>query len=135
MNCAKGRRIGPGEPDDKTGRVLKRVVRWTTHGLEYEADPRQSERLIESQGLDGSSNNVVTTGLKPTKEQMEAESPLEAKLQTPYRADGARSKYIGPADQTSTMQRRRYADGCRLRLMSGSQHRSALCDFFLGMSA
>ena len=26
-------RIGPGEHDDKVGRVLNRVVRWTTHGL------------------------------------------------------------------------------------------------------
>ena len=38
-----GGRIGPGERDDKEGRVLNRVVRWTTHGLEYEADPRQIE--------------------------------------------------------------------------------------------
>ena len=69
----KGGRIGPGEHDDKEGRVLSRVVWWTTHGLEYEADPRQIERLIESQGLDGSCNSVVTPVLKPTKEQLEAE--------------------------------------------------------------
>ena len=37
----KGGRIGPGEHDDKEGRVLNRVVRWTTHGLEYEAYPCQ----------------------------------------------------------------------------------------------
>ena len=92
----KGGRIGPGKDDDKEGRVLNRVVRWTEQGLEYEADPRQIERLIESQGLDDSCNSVVTPGLKPTKEQLEAEQLLEGPLQTPYRADGARCNYVGP---------------------------------------
>ena len=48
----KGGRIGPGAEDAKEGRVLNRVVRWTEEGLEYEADPRQIERLLEAQGLD-----------------------------------------------------------------------------------
>ena len=39
----KGGIIGPGKDDDKEGRVLNRVVRWTEDGLEYEADPRQAE--------------------------------------------------------------------------------------------
>ena len=92
----KGGRIGPGEHDDKEGRVLNRIVRWTDSGLEYEADPRQVERLIESQGLDDSCKSTVTPGLKATKEQLEAEAPLEPSAQTPYRANGARCNYIGP---------------------------------------
>ena len=36
----KDGRIGPGKDDDKEGRVLNRVVRWTEDGLEYEVDPR-----------------------------------------------------------------------------------------------
>ena len=39
-------RLGPGVKDDKEARVLNRVVRWTDHGLEYGADPRQDERLM-----------------------------------------------------------------------------------------
>ena len=42
----KGGRIGPGPDDAKEGCVLNRVIRWTSEGLEYEADPRQAERLI-----------------------------------------------------------------------------------------
>ena len=68
---------------DDFGRVLNQVVRWTNDGLEYEADPRQIERLIESQGLDDSCKTVVAPGLKPTKEQMAEEKPLKSKLQTP----------------------------------------------------
>ena len=48
-----GGRLGPGPRDDKEARVLNRVVRWTAAGLEYEADPRQVERLIEELDLDG----------------------------------------------------------------------------------
>ena len=92
----KGGRIGPGPDDDREGRVLNRMVRWTNDGLEYEADPRQVERLIESQGLDDTCKSVVTPGLKATKEQLEAEVPLEAHMQTPYRGDGARCNYVGP---------------------------------------
>ena len=91
----EGGRVGPGDEDDKEGRVLQRVVRWTNDGLEHGADPRQIERLIESQGLDDSCKTVVTPGLKPTKERMEEEKPLRSKLQTPYRADGARCNYVG----------------------------------------
>ena len=33
----KGGRIGPGPQDDKEGRVLNRIIRWTATGIEYEA--------------------------------------------------------------------------------------------------
>ena len=49
----KGGIIGPGKDDDKEGRVLDRVVRRTEDSLEYEVDPRQAEKLIESIGLSG----------------------------------------------------------------------------------
>ena len=46
-------RLGPGKLDHKEGRILNRVVRWTQGGIEYEADPRQGEKLITSLGLEG----------------------------------------------------------------------------------
>ena len=48
----KGGRLGPGLEDAKEITVLNRVLRWTEAGLEYEADPRQCERLLEGLGLD-----------------------------------------------------------------------------------
>ena len=75
----KGDRIGPGDEDDKEGHVLNRIVRCTNDGVEYDADPRQIERLIESQGLNDSCKTVVTPGLKPTKEQVVEEKPSEGK--------------------------------------------------------
>ena len=60
-----GPRVGPGPHDEKEGRVLNRIVRWCRDRIEYEADPRQVERLIAECGLDGA-KPVVTPGAKPT---------------------------------------------------------------------
>jgi hypothetical protein len=38
-------RLGPAPEDSKETRVLNRVVRWTEEGVEYEGDPRQSEKF------------------------------------------------------------------------------------------
>ena len=45
--------LGPAPSDDKEATVLNRVVRWTEKGLEYEADPRQAEKLLEEIELMG----------------------------------------------------------------------------------
>ena len=56
--------MGPGPEDDKEGLVLNRVIRWTESGLEYEADPRQGEKLLEELELDDKCNTAATLGLK-----------------------------------------------------------------------
>ena len=48
-----GARLGPGKEDDHKGLVLNRVVRVTSQGLEYEADPRQAEKGIRDTELHG----------------------------------------------------------------------------------
>ena len=46
-------RLGPGARDDNESVVLSRIARWTTEGLEYEADPRQAEQLVRDLGMGG----------------------------------------------------------------------------------
>ena len=70
-----GARLGTDEGDDHEGLVLNRVVRWTQRGLEYEADPRQAERLVDDLQLEGA-NSVTTPGVKPLAHQIEAETPM-----------------------------------------------------------
>ena len=65
--------MNPGPNDCKELTVLKRVWRWTDDGLEYEADPRQCERLLEGLGLDDNCNGAATPGLKPLPAQIETE--------------------------------------------------------------
>ena len=47
----KGGRLGPGSGDATELTVLNRVLRYTPDGFEYEADPRQSEKLLEGLSL------------------------------------------------------------------------------------
>ena len=88
-------RLGPGEADDKEATVLNRVVRWTQDGLEYEADPRQGEKLLRDLKLEGEGVKAAATpGVKATREQLDADTPLEPAKQTPYRAVVARANYL-----------------------------------------
>ena len=88
-----GGRLGPGDDDDKEATILNRVVRWTSTGVEYEADPRQAERFISDVQLDGA-NGVVTPGVKPLVQQIESDTPLPAGGVTPFRGHAARSNYL-----------------------------------------
>ena len=89
----KGGRLGPGPDDDREATCLNRVIRWCDHGLEYEADPRQVEKLVEALELEGA-NSCVTPGLKPLMEQIEADQPLSPDRHTSFRALAARANYL-----------------------------------------
>jgi len=89
----KGARIGPGPQDDKEATVLNRVVRWTDDGVEYEADPRQAEKLIEGLDLKGA-NPAATPGLKITAQQIQDDKPLAEELNTKFRGLAARANYL-----------------------------------------
>ena len=69
-------RLGPAPEDDKEGRVLNRIVRWIAKGLEYEADPRQSEKLVHELGLEGA-KGVTTPAVKAIIEQIHRDKPIE----------------------------------------------------------
>ena len=90
----KGGRLGPGESDEKEILVLNRAIRWTEAGLEYEADPRQAERLLENLGLAGDCKSTATPGIKPLLEQLEKDVPLPAGEITGFRGMAARSNYL-----------------------------------------
>ena len=53
-------RLGPCLDDDKSIRILNRVVSWTAAGIEYEADQRHAEIIIRDLGLDAKSKGVCT---------------------------------------------------------------------------
>ena len=74
--------------------MLNRVLRWTDAGLEYEADPRQCERLLEGLGLDDNCNGAATPGIKPLPAQIETEEVLSPDDQSTFRALSARANYV-----------------------------------------
>ena len=86
-------RMGPGPDDDKAGKVLNRLVRWTDQGLEYEADPRQREKLLRDLQLEGA-NALSTPGTRQTAEQVAGDQPLRPEQHTAFRAVAARANYV-----------------------------------------
>ncbi len=88
-----GPRLGPGPDDAKEARALNRIVRWCDDRVEYEADPRQVERLIEECGLTGC-KTMATPSVKPTFTELEADESLAEKLHTAFRGSAARGNYL-----------------------------------------
>ena len=90
----KGGRLDPGSSDAKKLTVLKRVLRYTEAGYEYEAVPRQSEKLSESISLGAVCNPVVTPRLKPLLEALLKDVPVPVSGQTEFRGQAARANYF-----------------------------------------
>ena len=88
-----GPRLGPGPADAKEGRALDRVIRWCGDRIEYEADPRQVERLVAECGLTGA-KTVATPGVKATFKDLEGDEDLPRHLHTAFRGAAARANYL-----------------------------------------
>ena len=69
-------------------------MRWCDAGLEYEADPRQAEKLIEELQFDDGVNSCVTPGVKVGLSQIEEDKPLNPERHTIFRALAARANYL-----------------------------------------
>ena len=89
-----GPRLGPGPGDAKEARALNRVITWHEDRVEYEADPRQAERLLDELGLSGDVTAVATPGVKFSYQDHVTDVPLEGKLHTPFRGSAARGNYL-----------------------------------------
>ena len=72
---------------------MNRIVRWTKIGIEYEADQRHSDIIINLLGLNGNgSKSINTPGEKSTNGGEEV--LLDAGDATLYRAIVARANYL-----------------------------------------
>ena len=87
--------LGPGNKHEKTIRVLNRVLPWTRDGIQYEADQRHADLVIEELGLKDS-KPVSTPGSKEDVERMllDLGPPLNPQASTQYRGMAARLNYL-----------------------------------------
>ena len=69
------------------------IIRWTDEGIKYEADPRQTEKLVAECGPTGS-NTMATPGLRASFAEVEKDQPLPARLNTAFRGSAARAIYL-----------------------------------------
>ena len=91
----KTHQIGMGEKQLREHRILGRIVRATSDGWEYEADPRHAEVMVKVLGLEGA-NGVKTPGEE--EKSWEAEEnvrPLSVPEAREYRGLAARANYLG----------------------------------------
>ena len=73
--------------------MLNRIVRWMEHGIEYEGDPRQIERLILELGLEGA-KPVSTPGVRASVESWNSDMPIPDEKVTHFRGLAARCNYL-----------------------------------------
>jgi hypothetical protein len=87
-------RLGGGSGELRELRVLNRVIRWTTQGLKYEADPRHAEIVVR--GVAGSERAVSAPGT--SSREFEAapgeEDVLPERTASLFRSFAARANYL-----------------------------------------
>ena len=69
FDCKLKGRLGVEPGDQKSMRVLNRIVTITENGLEYEPDPRHAELLVRDHGLTFSDKHSVVPGQKETYDE------------------------------------------------------------------
>jgi len=57
-------RLGSGENDQKSVRILNRIITWNKDEIQFEADQRHAEIIVKQLGLKGSSNAMRTPRVK-----------------------------------------------------------------------
>ena len=87
-------RLGPEKEDDKSIRILNRIVEWTEAGIRYEADQRHAELIVKEMGFKDGSKSVTTPGSKSEREEEDGEEELDMQESTRYRATVARAVYL-----------------------------------------
>ena len=88
-------RLGPGRKDDKSFKILDRVLLWTPEGIRHEPDQRHADRIIMRLGLAGE-EGISTPGVKPvsSKDEEEDDELIDAQHSIEYRRIVARRHYL-----------------------------------------
>ena len=88
-------RLGPDPEDNKSIRVLNRIVEWKPWGIQYEPDQRHAEVIVAQLGLESNSKTVTTPWTDRIGEAgIKAKGELPPALATRYRAITARGLYL-----------------------------------------
>ena len=84
-------RLGPEQRDDKSVRILNRVVEWGPDGIRYEADQRHAEIIVRDLEIPANTKRVNTPSVAQVHKNVQALTPREAGT---YRAIVARANYL-----------------------------------------
>ena len=87
------RRLGPCPEDASECVIFKRVIRWTQDGLEYEADPRQVEKLVAECGM-AATNSVAIPGIRLAFSEPEKDQELPVRFHSAFRGGSGTTLYL-----------------------------------------
>ena len=102
--------LGPEQHDDKSVRILNRIVTWTENSLEYEADQRHAELILQELDL-CSARPMSSPGTIDRQPEDDDDEELTGRDATKYRRLVARLNYIAqdrPDIQYATKELRRH---------------------------
>ena len=85
--------LGPEPEDTKEIRILNRTLRWTTRGLELEADGKHVQTVISEMGLETDSKGLDTP-LPKEYGAVEGDEALEEWQAKAYRRIAATVNYL-----------------------------------------
>ena len=108
--------LGPSQPHLQEVRVLNRIIRWGTHGLEYEPDQRHAEKVVSDLQLEKAKpvstpwtdEQVKQRSVNPTRDE-----PLSEMQMRNYRGIAARINYLA-SDRADLL----FASKCASQWMS-----------------
>ena len=86
--------LGGDEGDKQEMVILGRMVRWTPDGIEYEADPKHRELILEFFGFCDKSKRSKYNGLKEDREEIDGDEALPKTEATEFRGVAARANYL-----------------------------------------
>ena len=86
--------LGDGQGECSEIVLLNRVIRYTSTGIDWEADPRHSEIICTELGLSCDSKGSAIPGGKAKAEELDQTEPLSPSQATKYRALVARANYL-----------------------------------------
>jgi len=90
--------LGPSEGDVKEIDILGRVLKYTSSGITWQADPRHRKMILEHFGFNGQTKSVTKNGAKDERVE-EGEEDLKSEVlqkeeEQAFRALAARANYV-----------------------------------------
>ena len=85
--------LGPEEGQEKEVNILSRVIRWTSTGLEYEADQRHADLLVKEMKV-SEVRSARTPMASQSEDKVGSDEELSPGDATQYRSLAARVNYI-----------------------------------------
>ena len=86
--------LGEDPDDDKEVTRLGRIVRWTDNGIEFEADPKHRQLIMETFGFNEDSKGLVSNGEKEFRQEPGDNEVMEKEEATEFRGVVARMNFL-----------------------------------------